>query len=55
MMNDLELLYGEWLVEQNLLQAELFELESQLLKELASGEEPPSSPDWSTWCNTLCS
>ena len=52
MKNDLEELYGEWLVEQNLLQAELFEEQVKIFEELASEESPA---DWSTWCQNLCS
>lgn len=54
MKNDLEELYGEWLVEQNLLQAELFLEQTQILEEIASSNSS-ETPDWSTWCKTLCS
>jgi hypothetical protein len=54
MTNSVENLYEDWVSEQTLLQAESFEEENKILKEL-SQDNSPTSPDWSTWCNTLCS
>jgi hypothetical protein len=51
--DDLSELYVNWLAEQRLVDASLFEDQQNLFKELA--EQTPSSPDWSTWCQTLCS
>jgi hypothetical protein len=53
MMNDeLTEMYCNWLADQNLSEAWAFEAEQEVLKELA---EQPASPDWSTWCQALCS